>query len=125
MSLVGPRPLVALHAHAWTAEERRRLDAKPGMTGWQQVNGAAMNTWEERVALDLWYVDHWSLWLDSKILIRTPLVVLGAQTVYGKDGVERSSIPTRVQEETADSRSTIDNSSAARATINESAESTR
>jgi lipopolysaccharide/colanic/teichoic acid biosynthesis glycosyltransferase len=124
MSLVGPRPLVALHAHAWTAEERRRLDAKPGMTGWQQVNGAAMNTWEERVALDLWYVDHWSLWLDSKILIRTPLVVLGAQMVYGKDGVERSSIPTRVQEETADSRSTIDNSSAARATINESAEST-
>jgi lipopolysaccharide/colanic/teichoic acid biosynthesis glycosyltransferase len=96
MSLVGPRPLVPLHANAWTTEERRRLDVKPGMTGWQQVNGAATNTWEQRVALDLWYVDHWSLWLDLKILFRTPLVVLGAKTVYGKDGVERSAIPTRV-----------------------------
>lgn len=108
MSLVGPRPLVPLHAHAWTAEERRRLDAKPGMTGWQQVNGAATNTWEQRVALDLWYVDHWSLWLDLKILFRTPLVVIGATTVYGKDGVERSSIPTRVQEATNPAVSTGD-----------------
>jgi len=99
MSLVGPRPLVPLFVHTWTDEERRRLDAKPGMTGWQQINGAATNTWDQRVALDLWYIDNWSLWLDLKIFLRTPLVVLKANTVYGKDGNELSSVPTRVQSE--------------------------
>ena len=126
MSLVGPRPLVPLHAHAWTAEERRRLEATPGMTGWQQVNGAATNTWEERVALDLWYVDHWSLWLDLRILIRTPLVVFGAKTVYGKDGVERSSIPTRIQQPASvGNHSTNDNSSVDQTSLNKNVESTR
>jgi len=96
MSLIGPRPLVPLHAHAWTEEERKRLNMKPGMSGWQQINGAATNTWEERVALDVWYIEHWSLWLDLKIFLKTPLVVLGAKTVYGRDGHERSAIPTRV-----------------------------
>jgi lipopolysaccharide/colanic/teichoic acid biosynthesis glycosyltransferase len=99
MSLIGPRPLVPLFAHTWTPEELRRLEMKPGMSGWQQINGAATNTWEERVALDLWYVDHWSLWLDLKIFLHTPLVVLGARTVYGKDGMELSSIPTQVRSE--------------------------
>jgi undecaprenyl phosphate N,N'-diacetylbacillosamine 1-phosphate transferase len=96
MSLVGPRPLVPLYAHTWTEEERRRLDLRPGMTGWQQINGAATNTWEERIVLDLWYIEHWSLWLDLKIFLRTPLVVLGAKTVYGLDGKELSAVPTRV-----------------------------
>jgi hypothetical protein len=67
----------------------------PGITGWQQINGAATNTWEERTKLDVWYVEHWSLWLDCKILLRTPWVVLKANTVYGKDGQERSAIPTQ------------------------------
>ncbi|HZZ28600.1 MAG TPA: sugar transferase [Pirellulales bacterium] len=95
MSIVGPRPLVPNFAHLWTAEERRRLDLPPGLTGWQQVNGAATHTWEERVAEDLWYVDHWSLWLDFKIMLRTPWVVLRANTVYGKDGQQLSAVPTK------------------------------
>jgi undecaprenyl phosphate N,N'-diacetylbacillosamine 1-phosphate transferase len=100
MSLVGPRPLVPLYAHTWSEEERRRLEVKPGMTGWQQINGAATNTWEERIALDLWYVEHWSLLLDLKIFLRTPLVVLRANTVYGRDGgKELSAVPTRVLQE--------------------------
>ncbi len=97
MSLVGPRPLVPLYAHTWSDEERKRLEVTPGMTGWQQINGAATNTWEERIALDLWYIQHWSLWLDLKIFLRTPLVVLRANTVYGRGGgKELSAVPTRV-----------------------------
>ena len=96
MSLVGPRPLVPLHAATWTEHERGRLKMKPGMTGWQQINGAATNTWDERIALDLWYIEHWSLWLDLRIFLRTPLVVLRANTVYGRDGRELSAVPTRV-----------------------------
>jgi lipopolysaccharide/colanic/teichoic acid biosynthesis glycosyltransferase len=95
MSIVGPRPLVPNLAHLWTAEERRRLDMPPGLTGWQQVNGAAMHTWDERAIQDVWYVDHWSLWLDFKIMLRTPWVVLRANTVYGKDGQQLSAIPTK------------------------------
>ena len=68
MSLVGPRPLVPLHADAWTEEERKRTLMRPGITGWQQVCGGATNTWEERIALEIWYVEHWSLWLDFLIL---------------------------------------------------------
>ena len=95
MSLVGPRPLVPLYAHAWTQEERKRLNMLPGMTGWHQINGAGTLNWEERAALDVWYVEHWSLWLDCPILLRTPLVVLRGNTVYGKDGQDHSSIPDR------------------------------
>jgi lipopolysaccharide/colanic/teichoic acid biosynthesis glycosyltransferase len=102
MSLVGPRPLVPLYFPTWTAEERRRLDMPPGMTGWQQVSGAAKHTWEQRVVLDVWYVDHWSLWLDLWILLRTPWVVIAAKTVYGRGGMDVSSIPRRaVAEEEA------------------------
>ena len=95
MSLVGPRPLVPLYAHTWTQEERKRLNMRPGMTGWQQINGAGTLNWEERAALDVWYVEHWSFWLDCLILLRTPWVVVRGNTVYGKDGQDRSSIPNR------------------------------
>jgi lipopolysaccharide/colanic/teichoic acid biosynthesis glycosyltransferase len=95
MSLVGPRPLVPLHAHAWTEQERKRTGMRPGITGWQQVCGGATNTWEERIALEVWYVDHWSLWLDFLIFVRTPWAVLRGTTTYGRDGQEISAIPTR------------------------------
>ena len=98
MSLVGPRPLVPLHADAWTPEERKRVWMRPGITGWQQVCGGATNTWEQRVALEIWYVEHFSLWLDLKILVRTPWVVLRGNTAYGQDGQERGAIPSRVSE---------------------------
>jgi lipopolysaccharide/colanic/teichoic acid biosynthesis glycosyltransferase len=71
MSLVGPRPLLMAYLPRYTAEQRRRHDVLPGMTGWAQVNGRNELTWPEKFKLDLWYVDHWSLWLDVKILVST------------------------------------------------------
>ncbi len=71
MSLVGPRPLLMQYLERYTAEQRRRHDVLPGITGWAQVNGRNTLTWEEKFRLDVWYVDHWSFWLDMKILLRT------------------------------------------------------
>ena len=95
MSLVGPRPLVPVYADLWTAQERKRLAMRPGMTGWQQINGGGTLIWSERVLLDLWYIEHWSLWLDFLILLRTPWTVVRANTFYGKEGQDLSSIPDR------------------------------
>jgi lipopolysaccharide/colanic/teichoic acid biosynthesis glycosyltransferase len=93
MSLVGPRPLLPEFLPWYSDLDRRRLEAPPGMTGWQQVNGAARNTWRERVALDVWYVDHRSLWLDLTILLRTVGVVLRADSSYAEDGSQQSGVP--------------------------------
>ncbi len=71
MSLVGPRPLFVKYLPLYSAEQMRRHDVYPGITGWAQVNGRNAITWEEKFALDLWYVDHWSFWLDIKILFLT------------------------------------------------------
>jgi len=93
MSLVGPRPLLVQFLPYYSPFDRRRLETVPGMTGWQQVNGGAHNTWKERVALDVWYVDHASFLLDLRILMRTVGVVLGARTTYAPDGSQRSGLP--------------------------------
>jgi lipopolysaccharide/colanic/teichoic acid biosynthesis glycosyltransferase len=71
MSLVGPRPLLMSYLDRYTPEQARRHAVKPGITGWAQVNGRNALPWEERFALDLWYIDHWSLGLDLRILGRT------------------------------------------------------
>jgi lipopolysaccharide/colanic/teichoic acid biosynthesis glycosyltransferase len=71
MSLVGPRPLLMHYLDRYTPEQARRHAMKPGITGWAQVNGRNAVSWEQRFALDLWYVDHWSLALDLRILVRT------------------------------------------------------
>jgi sugar transferase EpsL len=71
MSLVGPRPLLIQYLRRYTPEQARRHEVKPGITGWAQVNGRNAITWEEKFALDVWYVDHRSLWLDLKILALT------------------------------------------------------
>lgn len=71
MSLVGPRPLLMRYLDRYTPEQARRHEVLPGMAGWAQVNGRNANTWEEKFRLDVWYVDHWSLWLDLKILLLT------------------------------------------------------
>jgi lipopolysaccharide/colanic/teichoic acid biosynthesis glycosyltransferase len=94
MSLVGPRPLLPDYLDAYSARDRRRLLVKPGVTGWQQVNGGSRNTWDERITLDLWYVDNWSFWVDLKVLLLTVLVVLKSDGVYGNDGWQRSGYPT-------------------------------
>jgi len=68
MSLVGPRPLLLKYLERYTPEQARRHDVKPGITGWAQVNGRNALSWEERFALDVWYVEHASVWLDLRIL---------------------------------------------------------
>jgi sugar transferase EpsL len=71
MSLVGPRPDLVEQAANYTDRDRGRLAVEPGITGWSQVNGREEITWPERIAQDLWYIEHWSLGLDAKILLRT------------------------------------------------------
>lgn len=71
MSLVGPRPLLMEYLERYTPEQARRHDVRPGVTGWAQVNGRNAISWEEKFALDVWYVDNRSFWLDIKILFLT------------------------------------------------------
>jgi len=76
MSLVGPRPLLMHYLDLYTPEQARRHEVKPGITGWAQINGRNALSWEEKFELDVWYVDHVSLWLDLKILALTVWKVL-------------------------------------------------
>jgi lipopolysaccharide/colanic/teichoic acid biosynthesis glycosyltransferase len=76
MSVVGPRPLIAKYESRYSPEQARRHEVRPGITGLAQINGRNMLTWEEKFALDVWYVDHWNLWIDLKIFIRTIWKVL-------------------------------------------------
>jgi lipopolysaccharide/colanic/teichoic acid biosynthesis glycosyltransferase len=81
MSLVGPRPLLMEYLPLYSARQRRRHEVRPGLTGWAQVNGRNAISWEERFELDLWYVEHRSLLLDLRILLRTVGVALSGQGV--------------------------------------------
>lgn len=76
MSLVGPRPLLMEYLDQYTRRERLRHEVLPGLTGWAAVNGRHALKFRDRLALDVWYVEHWSLWLDARILARTVLQVL-------------------------------------------------
>jgi len=76
MAIIGPRPALPEHLVDYTSFQRRRLDIRPGLTGWTQVNGGLNFTWPERIVLDVWYVDHRSFWTDARILWRTVAVVL-------------------------------------------------
>jgi len=71
MSLVGPRPLLMEYLERYSSEQMRRHDVYPGLTGWAQVNGRNAITWQDKFALDVWYVDHWSFWLDIRIILLT------------------------------------------------------
>ncbi len=81
MSLVGPRPLLMEYLPRYSAEQERRHEVRPGLTGWAQVNGRNALTWEERFRLDVWYVDNRSLRLDLEILARTVWLVLSGQGI--------------------------------------------
>jgi lipopolysaccharide/colanic/teichoic acid biosynthesis glycosyltransferase len=81
MSLVGPRPLLMEYCELYTAEQARRHEVRPGLTGWAQIHGRNDTSWEERLARDVWYVDHRDLWLDIRILLRTVVLVLGRKGV--------------------------------------------
>ncbi len=71
MSFVGPRPLLMQYLPLYSAEQARRHDVIPGLTGWAQVNGRNTITWPDKLKYDVWYVDHWSFWLDIKIIFMT------------------------------------------------------
>jgi lipopolysaccharide/colanic/teichoic acid biosynthesis glycosyltransferase len=82
MSIVGPRPTLAYQVEKYSERQRRRLEVKPGLTGWAQVNGRASLSWPERIELDVWYVEHRSLALDLRILLCTVAVLLRPGAVY-------------------------------------------
>jgi len=82
MSVIGPRPTLPAQVEEYTPRQRGRLQIKPGITGWAQVNGRASLPWDERIELDLYYIDHRSLSLDLKILWRTVALVLGGSGLY-------------------------------------------
>src|SRR5919106_584111 len=77
MRIVGPRATLPAQVELYTPRQLRRLDLRPGVTGWAQIHGRAGIPWEERIELDVWYVEHRSLWLDLKILARTPAALFG------------------------------------------------
>ena len=81
MSLVGPRPLLMEYVPLYTPEQARRHEVRPGITGWAQVNGRNSLSWEEKFKLDVWYVEHHTIWLDIKILYLT------VKKVFTRDGI--------------------------------------
>jgi lipopolysaccharide/colanic/teichoic acid biosynthesis glycosyltransferase len=82
MAIVGPRPTIIEQVEEYTPEQRRRLEVKPGLTGWAQVNGRASLPWEERIVLDVWYVDNRTARLDLKIIARTVALLASGRGLY-------------------------------------------
>ncbi|MEL6495746.1 MAG: sugar transferase [Cyanobacteria bacterium J06623_7] len=91
MSFIGPRPFVAAYLERYTPEQARRHAVKPGITGWAQINGRNSISWEQKFALDLWYIDHWSLGLDLKILLAT------VNKIVSKEGVDEDKNTTSTE----------------------------
>jgi lipopolysaccharide/colanic/teichoic acid biosynthesis glycosyltransferase len=85
MSVIGPRPTLAYQVERYTPRQRRRLEVKPGLTGWAQIHGRARLPWDERIELDVWYVENRSPLVDLKILLRTPLALFSG-TYKGESG---------------------------------------
>jgi len=82
MSLIGPRPTIPVQVEQYTPRQRRRLEIRPGITGWAQVHGRASLPWSDRIELDLFYIEHRSLALDVRILMRTFPIVFGGSDLY-------------------------------------------
>ena len=87
MSVVGPRPTLAYQVKRYNERQRRRLSVKPGITGWAQINGRNTMTWPEKIELDLWYIDHWSIGLDFKIIGKSIWSVLKREGIYSEEGI--------------------------------------
>jgi len=81
MSLVGPRPLLVQYLGRYSPEQARRHEMLPGITGWAQINGRNAITWDEKFLLDIWYVDHWSFWLDIRIILISFWKVLSGEGI--------------------------------------------
>lgn len=92
MSLVGPRPLLPSQVDKFNAQERKRLRTLPGMTNLPAIKGRNSLTWQERIRLDTWYVENWSIWLDLEILLKTPWFVLQRSGVYAAREEDKSKV---------------------------------
>ena len=99
MSLVGPRPLLMEYLDRYSEEQMRRHDVKPGITGLAQVSGRNLIGWDEKFSLDVWYAEHWSLWLDIRILLVTFWKVMKREGVFGEGG---AAVPHFIQRPRAD-----------------------
>ena len=88
MSIVGPRPTVSYQVERYNERQRKRLEMKPGLTGWAQVNGRNKLTWPERIEYDIWYVENWSLWLDFKIILMTIPALLKKEFAFADQNIE-------------------------------------
>jgi undecaprenyl phosphate N,N'-diacetylbacillosamine 1-phosphate transferase len=98
MSIVGPRPTLQYQVELYNDFQRKRLLVKPGITGWAQVNGRNAINWEQRIKLDVWYVENWSLWLDFKIILKTIKVVVKKEGLYGARGINDDFMPQKHDE---------------------------
>jgi lipopolysaccharide/colanic/teichoic acid biosynthesis glycosyltransferase len=85
MAIVGPRPTVREQVDRYTDRQRRRLEVKPGITGWAQINGRTSLPWPDRIELDVWYVEHRSMRLDLRILMRTARLLATGHGLYSED----------------------------------------
>ena len=85
LAIVGPRPTVQEQVDRYTERQRRRLEVKPGITGWAQINGRTSLPWPERIELDVWYVEHRSMRLDLRILVRTARMLATGHGLYSED----------------------------------------
>jgi lipopolysaccharide/colanic/teichoic acid biosynthesis glycosyltransferase len=85
MAIVGPRPTVQAQVDRYTERQLRRLEVRPGITGWAQVNGRTSLPWPERIELDVWYVEHRSLWLDLRILAKTARMLASGRGLYSEE----------------------------------------
>lgn len=97
MSLVGPRPLLMEYVQKYTPEERRRQEMRPGITGWAAVNGRHTAKFADRLSLDVWYVDNWSLMLDLRIIGRTIAQVLRRSDTVSNQNFDEIDVPERFQ----------------------------
>lgn len=93
MSLVGPRPLLPRYLDRYTPEQMRRHEVRPGLTGWAQVNGRNAVSWEERLKMDVWYIDNQSFWLDLKILWLTLWIVISRRGISADGEATMSEFP--------------------------------
>jgi undecaprenyl phosphate N,N'-diacetylbacillosamine 1-phosphate transferase len=81
MSLVGPRPLLVEYLPLYNERQKKRHQVKPGITGWAQINGRNAVSWEEKFELDIWYIDHQNFWLDTKILLKTLVIIFKSKVI--------------------------------------------
>ena len=95
MSLVGPRPTLIYQVEKYDDQQRKRLEAKPGITGWAQVNGNDLLEWPEKIKYDLWYVDNSCVWLDIKIILKTIPTLIRGDFAFPREDMEEDYIVKR------------------------------